>query len=83
MRYEVLRLLCEASGGLPDVEQNVSRFAFQLGTWQAEVFRVTEWLDRAGLIRYCGAGPTVCLTQRGVDFLKREGRRKSVRPEDV
>jgi hypothetical protein len=84
MRYEVLNLISTSVGGQPEVEKNVSSFIHQLGTWHAELFRVVEWLDRQGFIRYCGAGPTVCLTPRGVAFLdSAAGRRRSIRDSDL
>lgn len=84
MRYEVLQLLYRSVEGKAGLERNIARFALDLGTWQAELFRVVEWLDSRKLIRYCGAGPVVCLTQRGVAFVEREaGRRRSIRDSDV
>lgn len=84
MRYEVLKMIFGAVGGEPDVEKNVSSFVHQLGTWHAELFRVVEWLDRAGFIRYCGAGPTVCLTTKGITFVLADaGRRTSIRDDEL
>ena len=84
MRFEVLSLIHSSVEGVPDLETNVSSFVHHLGTWHAELFRVVEWLDRHGFIRYCGAGPTVCLTRRGIDFLdSAAGRRKSIREIDL
>jgi hypothetical protein len=84
MRFEVLELISAAVEGRADVENNVSSFVHQLGTWHAELFRVVEWLDRHGFIRYCGAGPTVCLTTQGIFFLHSEaGRRRSIRQIDI
>jgi hypothetical protein len=80
MRFEVLELIFLSVDGEPDVEKNVSDFVHHLGTWHAELFRVVEWLDRRGFIRYCGAGPTVCMTPHGIAFVSSEaGRRRSIR----
>lgn len=83
MRFEVLELIFTSVGRQPEAEINVSDFVHQLGTWHAELFRVVEWLDRSGLVRYCGAGPTVCLTPRGIAYMTDgAGRRRSVRDRD-
>lgn len=84
MRFEVLTMLYRASEGRVDAERNAWGFATDLGIWHAELFRIVEWLASQGLIRYCGAGPIVCLTERGIDFLERPGeRRRSIRESDV
>jgi hypothetical protein len=83
MRFEVLDLIFASVNGQADVELNVSGFVHHIGTWHAELFRIVEWLDRRGFIRYCGAGPTVCLTRAGVDFVGSEaGKRRSIREAD-
>jgi hypothetical protein len=83
MRFEVLELIYASVEGRADVEKNVSDFVHLLGTWHAELFRVVEWLDRRGYIRYCGAGPTVCLTEQGIAFVASEaGRRRSIRESE-
>ena len=65
MRYEVLALLSDAVEGRLEEPFNVRPFAEHLGVWEAELFRAVEWLSRHGALRYCGAGPTVCLTAEG------------------
>jgi DNA-binding IclR family transcriptional regulator len=83
MRYQVLRMLYEATSGIPEVKCNVAHFAFNLATWRSEVFRIVEWLERSGFIRYCGAGPTVCITDKGVASIQEQDRRRSIRDEDA
>jgi len=84
MRYEVLYMLYRASEGRVEKQQNAWYFALELGVWHTELFRVVEWLDRKGLLRYCGAGPVVCLTPAGVDLIERRaGQRRSIRDGDV
>ena len=84
MRFEVLEMLYRATDGSTDAERNAWGFATDLGVWHAELFRVVEWLARYGLIRYCGAGPIVCLTARGARFMERSGeRRRSIRAEEL
>ena len=79
MRYEVLDMLYRASARDPERRINCRGFAEDIGVWQAEVFRVVDFLDRIGFIQYCGAGPVVCITERGIDYLERgAGRRKRI-----
>lgn len=80
MRYEVLAMLYRAADGHVGREINCWNFATQLGVWHAEVFRVLEFLDRKGLVQYRGAGPVVCLTEEGKQYIDSgRGDRKSVR----
>lgn len=82
MRYEVLLMVYGATREAAGRPVSAVRFAQELGVWQAEVFRVVEWLERKGLLLYHGAGPTVSLTPRGVAYVEREaGRRRSIRDE--
>lgn len=84
MRYEVLDMLYRATGGKVDAQRNAWGFAMDLGIWHAELFRIVEWLSSKQLIRYCGAGPLVCLTQKGASFMERAGqRRRSIRDDEV
>ena len=80
MRYEVLALLHRAACGSTERETNAWSFALDLGMWHAELFRVVDWLERRGLVRYCGAGPTICLTPAGAEFVELGAReRHSIR----
>ena len=80
MRYEVLHMLYRATEGAMDRPFNVVRFTRDLGVWHAELYRVIEWLDRKGFVRYLGAGPMVSLTPRAIAYIEREaGGRKSLR----
>lgn len=83
MRFEVLTMLHQATEGKLAAPCNVSTFADQLGVWRAEVYRTVEWLDRQGLIRYMGAGPTVSLTAKGASVLERADGRRSIRDGEV
>lgn len=84
MRYEVLDMLYRAAGGKVDAQRNAWGFAIDLGIWHAELFRVVEWLTSKGLVRYCGAGPLVCLTVRGAAYLERAGtQRRAIRDDEV
>lgn len=84
MRFEVLAMLYRATGGQVDTERNAWGFALDLGVWHAELFRVAEWLARHELVRYCGAGPVICLTPRGAHFVENAGElRRSIRDDEI
>lgn len=83
MRYEVLQMLHRAAGGDSSEIVNAWAFAVDLGVWHAEVFRVVEWLERAGLVRYHGVGPAISITPRGIEYLASErNRRRTIRDQD-
>lgn len=84
LRFEVLRMLYDATGGDPECEKNAWGFALELGIWHAELFRVIDWLSHHGYVRYCGPGPTVCITPDGIVYLRTERhRRRSIREEPL
>ena len=84
MRYEVLLMLYEATGGNTDRPLTVARFVNDLGVWAAELFRVVEWLDRHGYVEYLRAGPTVALTTQGITYLRQDARkRRSIRTVEI
>jgi len=77
MRHEVLHMLYRVAEGEPEQVVNAWSFSVDLGVWQAEVFRVIEWLERQGFVSYHGAGPAISITPKGVDYLKGEWNRRS------
>lgn len=80
MRYEVLRMLYDATGAAEDGAVRAWSFAPDLGVWREELFRVIEFLDRKRYLEYLGAGPTVRITRAGVEYIESEAeRRKSIR----
>ena len=79
MRYEVLLMLYTAAQSAPGDAVQAWGWAQDLGVWHEELFRVFEFLDRAGLIEYLGAGPLVRITQAGIDYIESEGKRRSIR----
>lgn len=79
MRYEILSMLYHAADGEVGREINCWSFATELGIWHAEVFRVLEYLDRRGYLKYRGAGPVVSLAPKGRDFMvSGSGGRRSI-----
>jgi hypothetical protein len=79
MRFEVLALLYEACGKETDCIVRVSDFAAGLGVWREELFRTVEYLERRGYLHYHGGGPSVSITQQGIDYIESEARRRSIR----
>ena len=82
MRYEVLRIVCQAARRDPNEEVTCAPFSESIGAWREELFRVLEFLDRVGLLRSCGVGTKVCITPRGIDYLYGEGRRRKAIPDE-
>ena len=69
MRYEVLAMLCRASGGDPTREIDCARLAEAIGVWSQELFRVVDFLANKDLVRYSGSGSRVSVTERGLAFI--------------
>lgn len=79
MRHEILDMIHRVSAGDTGRLIHCAAFAQDLGVWKEEVYRVIDFLDRAGFIRYRGAGPVVCMTRRGVEHLASEaGARRRI-----
>jgi hypothetical protein len=82
MRYEVLDMVCRAARRDPEEEVSCAPFSETIGVWREELFRVLEFLDHAGLVRYCGPGPRVCITPRGIDYLYGKGKASKSVPDE-
>ncbi len=79
-RYALLRRVNEIAGG--DCKAAVSGLRAGQGTGmeREEIYRQVLFLAQNGYLEYRGAGPRVCLTRTGVEYLQSEaGRRRSVR----
>ena len=83
MRYEVLGMVCRAARRDPNEAVNCAFFTDRIGVWREEIFRVLEFLDHVGLVRYCGPGPKVCITPRGIEYLYGEGRAHKSIPDEL
>ena len=82
MRYEVLGMVCRAARRDPTASVNCAPFHDSIGVWREEVFRVLDFLDHAGLVRYGGPGPKVSITPRGIDYLYGQGKWRKGVPDD-
>lgn len=69
MRYEVLAMLCRASGGDTTRVIDCARLAEAIGVWSQELFRVVDFLANNGLVSYAGSGSRVSVTDRGIALI--------------
>ena len=79
VRYQVLEWLHQQVGGNCAEIVSAFRLAEQLDVSREEVFAAAEYLARRQYIDYIGAGPRVCLTEIGVQYLESGERRRSIR----
>ena len=81
MRYEVLAMACRAARRDPNDAIDWKPVTERIGVWRDELFRILDFLDGAGLLRYCGEGPQVCITPRGIDYLSGAARSTRAVPD--
>ena len=80
MRFEVLRMLHQASHGDPDRRIEAWGFAHDLGVWEEELQNALVWLERAGYLRVYLPGLAVSITLAGIRYLEHDaGRRRTIR----
>lgn len=81
-RYQVLEWIYEITGEDCDAVVHASQLGEALGISREEAFRIVEHLAYHGYLRYVGAGPQVCITEKGLRYLQTNAwRRRSVRDE--
>lgn len=79
-RYRVLRAVHARTGADCTLTISGLEVGEALGLSREEIFRAVQFLAQRGLLHYVGAGPRVCITPKGVEYLAvRAGRRRSVR----
>jgi hypothetical protein len=83
MRYEVLSMLSTAAGRDPEWPVDCGPVTERIGVWRDEIFRVIDFLDRRGLVRYCGEGPRVCITPQGVEYLSGAAQKLKRFPNEI
>ena len=84
MRFEVLHAIYHAAERIPCVQIDTFHFMEGLGVWREELDRVLQYLigrdflsiDREGLVMPREKGLVACLTQKGIDYIQREARRR-------
>jgi hypothetical protein len=76
-RYMLLESACRLAG--ESCQTSVSGLAAGMGAGmeREETFRLVQYLAHHGYLRYMGAGPRICLTQLGLDYVRwgSKGRR--------
>ena len=79
MRYEVLRMLLQASHGDPERRIQAWGFAHDLGVWEEELQNTLVWLEHAGYLRVY-PGHAVSITLAGIRYVEQgAGRRRTIR----
>ena len=80
MRYEVLRMLLQASHGDPERRIEAWGFAHDLGVWEEELQNTLVWLERAGYLRVYHPGLALSITLAGIRYVEQgAGRRRTIR----
>jgi DNA-binding IclR family transcriptional regulator len=83
-RYALLQAIFQRTG--EDCQRTITavQVGEALGITREETFRLIQFLAQHGYLGYLGAGPRVCMTDRGVKYLRDgAGRRHSVRHPGV
>jgi hypothetical protein len=80
MRFEVLRMLHQATHGDPDQRVEAWGFAHDLGVWEEELQNTVVWLEQAGYLRVYHPGLAISITLAGIHYLEHgAGRRRTIR----
>lgn len=76
LRYQVLRFVYDRVG--PDclAVLTAPEIGGALALTDDDVLRVVSWLTDHGYVRHFGARPSVCLTERGIEYLESDARRR-------
>ena len=83
MRYKVLDAVYGRAGAQCDREVTGTEIGAQLDLRYEDLFRLIHFLEYHGYLLYLGAGPRVCVTRKGVEYIEEvAGRRRSVRRPD-
>lgn len=79
LRYRVLEWLHQQVGR--NCTEVVSAFGASehLDVPREEIFAAAEYLARRHYINYIGAGPRICITEVGLQYLENAERRRSIR----
>lgn len=84
MRYEVLQAIYHAANPFPCVRVDSRDFWAGMGGWPNDVERLISHLAGCGFVTTGdeligagrGQGLVACITQRGVDYIQRDARRR-------
>ena len=79
-RYWLLMGIHERTGGKCDTPISCVEIGEAMDLTREETFRLIQSLAHSGYLDYVGAGPRVCITEKGIRHLLYEtGRRRSIR----
>jgi hypothetical protein len=80
LRYQVLRAVYDKGGARCERTVTGTTIGADLDLRYEDLFRVIHFLEFNGFLNYLGAGPRVCITQKGIHYVdEAAGRRKSLR----
>lgn len=80
LRYQVLQWVYERTGADCSLPVTGTQVGAALRLPYEELYRVIHFLEDRGYLRYLGAGPTVCITDKGIRYLEVDSRkRQSIR----
>lgn len=80
-RYWLLAGVLERTGGDGGVPVHALEIGQAISLSREETFRLVQFLAQHEYLHYVGAGPRVHITQKGIEYLTREARRRrSIRP---
>lgn len=80
LRYQVLQWVYEHAGATCSIPVTGSQIGAALHIPYEELYRVIHYLDDRGYLGYLSAGPTVCITVKGIRYLEHEARnRRTIR----
>lgn len=80
LRYRVLAWVYEQTGTNCELPVTGTQIGAALGLPYEELYRVIHFLEDRGYLSYRGAGPRVCITEKGISYLEIDARkRRSIR----
>lgn len=80
LRYRVLAWVYEHTGSDCDISVTGTQIGAALRLPYEELYRVIHYLEDRGYLNYRGAGPRVCITEQGIQYLRVDAKkRRSIR----
>lgn len=80
LRYNVLSTIYERAGASCESTVIGTEVGTVLDLKHEDLFRVIHFLEYNGYLKYLGAGPRVCITDKGLRYVEEiAGRRRSLR----
>jgi CTP-dependent riboflavin kinase len=80
LRYQVLRFVHDQVAHDCNAALTSTQIGRALAIGESELLRIISWLNEHGYVRQIGIRPSVCMTERGIEYLENlANRRKSLR----